>query len=291
MPGPIYCLGGYRLLLVKVVELVYEYCVCALKLLVLYVLVVVKRVEVELEVGLEVLVLLSLNSFSVLSSLCSFVQPISFLLEKRKEVEGRERPKLYFNVTLCLGVSVYKPLKPIERKAEIRECREKRKEKRGRERPATTVCEVSSLINWTVLKCRGGLLNLELYTLEVRSTHSYRSDQGEGGLMVWNSRVRHRFDLGHSSEFVTGVTVCHVQSDPDLVTPDLVTPRFSDRINFPRYRKLTVFDPDLVATPICPKPFPPEDVTKSGSDCIIVDCACENDDLEFAILSAGWQGA
>eukprot|EP00116_Pleurobrachia_bachei_P009569 sb/3469831/ len=41
-----------------------------------------------------------------------------------------------------------------------------------------------------------------------------------------------------------------LQSDPDLVTPDLVTPRFSDRINFPRYRKLTVFDPDLVPTPI-----------------------------------------
>eukprot|EP00116_Pleurobrachia_bachei_P005466 sb/3465728/ len=41
-----------------------------------------------------------------------------------------------------------------------------------------------------------------------------------------------------------------LQWDPDLVTPDLVTPRFSDRINFPRYRKLTVFDPDLVATPI-----------------------------------------
>ena len=41
-----------------------------------------------------------------------------------------------------------------------------------------------------------------------------------------------------------------IQSDPDLVTPDLVTPRFSDKINFPRYRKLTVFDPDLVATPI-----------------------------------------
>ena len=41
-----------------------------------------------------------------------------------------------------------------------------------------------------------------------------------------------------------------IQSDPDLVTPDLVTPRFSDRINFPRYRKLTLFDPDLVPTPI-----------------------------------------
>eukprot|EP00116_Pleurobrachia_bachei_P016005 sb/3476267/ len=47
-----------------------------------------------------------------------------------------------------------------------------------------------------------------------------------------------------------GWVTYQVQSDPDLVTPDLVTPRFSDRINFPRYRKLTVFDPDLVATPI-----------------------------------------
>eukprot|EP00116_Pleurobrachia_bachei_P018225 sb/3478487/ len=38
--------------------------------------------------------------------------------------------------------------------------------------------------------------------------------------------------------------------NPYLVPPDLVTPRFSDRINFPRYRKLTVFDPDLVPNPI-----------------------------------------
>eukprot|EP00116_Pleurobrachia_bachei_P010312 sb/3470574/ len=43
--------------------------------------------------------------------------------------------------------------------------------------------------------------------------------------------------------------VSHI-SDPDLVTPDLVTPRFSDMINFPRYMKLMVFDPDLVAPPI-----------------------------------------
>eukprot|EP00116_Pleurobrachia_bachei_P014963 sb/3475225/ len=35
-----------------------------------------------------------------------------------------------------------------------------------------------------------------------------------------------------------------IQSDLDLVTPDLVTPRFSDRINFPRYKKLTVMDLD-----------------------------------------------
>eukprot|EP00116_Pleurobrachia_bachei_P014044 sb/3474306/ len=41
-----------------------------------------------------------------------------------------------------------------------------------------------------------------------------------------------------------------VQSDPDLVPSYLVTPRFSDTINFPRYRKLTLFDLDLVPTPI-----------------------------------------
>eukprot|EP00116_Pleurobrachia_bachei_P016987 sb/3477249/ len=40
------------------------------------------------------------------------------------------------------------------------------------------------------------------------------------------------------------------ESDPDLVPPDLVTPRFSDKMNFPRFKKLTVFDPDLVPTPI-----------------------------------------
>eukprot|EP00116_Pleurobrachia_bachei_P012591 sb/3472853/ len=39
-------------------------------------------------------------------------------------------------------------------------------------------------------------------------------------------------------------------SDPDLVPSDLMTPRFSDIINFPRYRKLTLFDLDLVPTPI-----------------------------------------
>eukprot|EP00116_Pleurobrachia_bachei_P008109 sb/3468371/ len=41
---------------------------------------------------------------------------------------------------------------------------------------------------------------------------------------------------------------------PRFSAPDLVTPRFSDRINFPRYRKVTVFDPDLVPTPIYAHP-------------------------------------
>eukprot|EP00116_Pleurobrachia_bachei_P017492 sb/3477754/ len=60
-----------------------------------------------------------------------------------------------------------------------------------------------------------------------------------------------------SSNVHPTLTAVVVQSDPDLVIPDLVTPRFSDRINFPRYRKLTVFDPDLVATRFSDQnPFP-----------------------------------
>eukprot|EP00116_Pleurobrachia_bachei_P004044 sb/3464306/ len=59
------------------------------------------------------------------------------------------------------------------------------------------------------------------------------------------------------------------ESDPDLGTPDLRTPRFRDRISFPRYRKLTLFDPDLVDTPdLVDKSLSPEGVPKSGSDCI-----------------------
>eukprot|EP00116_Pleurobrachia_bachei_P013950 sb/3474212/ len=44
-----------------------------------------------------------------------------------------------------------------------------------------------------------------------------------------------------------------IRSVPVQSEPDLVAPRFSDRINFPRYEKLTTLSP--------------EDVTKSGSDC------------------------
>nr|AFK75426.1 putative secretory peptide-16 [Pleurobrachia bachei] len=37
---------------------------------------------------------------------------------------------------------------------------------------------------------------------------------------------------------------------PRFSGPRFIGPRFSDRINFPQYRKLTLFDPDLVVSPI-----------------------------------------
>eukprot|EP00116_Pleurobrachia_bachei_P005296 sb/3465558/ len=64
-----------------------------------------------------------------------------------------------------------------------------------------------------------------------------------------------------------GVQICrfldliqleHIQSDPDLPGPDLPEPRFTGGINFLRYRKLTIFDPDIPGTPIYrAKSFPP----------------------------------
>eukprot|EP00116_Pleurobrachia_bachei_P016594 sb/3476856/ len=47
-------------------------------------------------------------------------------------------------------------------------------------------------------------------------------------------------------------------SDPDLPGPDISEPRFTGRMNFPRYRKLTAFYPDIPGTPIYrAKSFPP----------------------------------
>ena len=40
---------------------------------------------------------------------------------------------------------------------------------------------------------------------------------------------------------------------PDLTGSDLPEPRFTGRINFPRYRKLTVFDPDLQGKTLSPE--------------------------------------
>ena len=50
----------------------------------------------------------------------------------------------------------------------------------------------------------------------------------------------------------------YIQSDPDLPNPDLLEPRFTGRINFPQYRELVGFDPEIPGTPIYrAKPFPP----------------------------------
>eukprot|EP00116_Pleurobrachia_bachei_P015912 sb/3476174/ len=49
-----------------------------------------------------------------------------------------------------------------------------------------------------------------------------------------------------------------VTVDPDLPGPDIPEPRFTGTVNFPRYWKLTVFDPDIPGTPIYrAKSFPP----------------------------------
>ena len=77
-------------------------------------------------------------------------------------------------------------------------------------------------------------------------------------LNLWSSAMEtvrlHRFTVGYGWINIHNV----LQSDPDLVTPDLVTPRFSDMINFPRYKKLMAFDPDLVTPRFSDrKIFPP----------------------------------
>eukprot|EP00116_Pleurobrachia_bachei_P018490 sb/3478752/ len=62
----------------------------------------------------------------------------------------------------------------------------------------------------------------------------------------------------------------YVQSTPIYRAPIYRKPRFTGRVNFPRYRKLTVFHPDIPGTPIYQaKSFPPEDPGKSGSDCML----------------------
>eukprot|EP00116_Pleurobrachia_bachei_P017350 sb/3477612/ len=60
-----------------------------------------------------------------------------------------------------------------------------------------------------------------------------------------------------------------LQSDPDLPGPDIPEPRLTGRINFPRYRKLTVFHPDIPGTPIYREKSFSEDPAKSGSDCTL----------------------
>eukprot|EP00116_Pleurobrachia_bachei_P015559 sb/3475821/ len=57
-----------------------------------------------------------------------------------------------------------------------------------------------------------------------------------------------------------------IQSDPDLPGPDLPEPRFTGRKNFPRFRNLTVYHPDIPGTPIYrAKPFPQSIPVNRGS--------------------------
>eukprot|EP00116_Pleurobrachia_bachei_P014234 sb/3474496/ len=66
-----------------------------------------------------------------------------------------------------------------------------------------------------------------------------------------------------------------IQSDPDFPGPDLPEPRFTGRVNFPQYGKMTVFDPDLPG-----KTLSLGHPDKSGSDCIsILSCLFQHFDL------------
>ena len=57
-----------------------------------------------------------------------------------------------------------------------------------------------------------------------------------------------------------------LQSDPDLPEP-----RFTGRINFPQYRKLTVFYPDIPGTQIYrAKPFPPSIPVNRGPSVVVL---------------------
>eukprot|EP00116_Pleurobrachia_bachei_P013588 sb/3473850/ len=64
-----------------------------------------------------------------------------------------------------------------------------------------------------------------------------------------------------------------IQSDPDLPGPDLPEPRFTGRIKFPRYRKLTVFHHDIPGTPIyMAKSFPPRITVNRGPTLMVTIC-------------------
>ena len=57
--------------------------------------------------------------------------------------------------------------------------------------------------------------------------------------------------------------------------------RFTGKINFPRYRKLAVFNPDIPGTPIYrAKPFPPSNLVNRGptvtEQCTMVFMVFEN---------------
>eukprot|EP00116_Pleurobrachia_bachei_P014477 sb/3474739/ len=72
---------------------------------------------------------------------------------------------------------------------------------------------------------------------EAKNLKSVREREERMVLSAWYEMGMHVHKKGLEERFQP-----QVQSDPDLVTTDLVTTRFSDRINFPRYRKLMVLE-------------------------------------------------
>eukprot|EP00116_Pleurobrachia_bachei_P008303 sb/3468565/ len=123
---------------------------------------------------------------------------------------------------------------------------------------AERICVRSScLVETALIKQNGFAFSSDIISFVQRYKCTHEEDmfrRCDGDWRMAAERICGNLQIDQYSYFVgmsyPTVLEKEVQSDPDLVPPDLVTPRFSDRINFPQYRKLTVFDPDLVATPI-----------------------------------------
>eukprot|EP00116_Pleurobrachia_bachei_P008431 sb/3468693/ len=93
--------------------------------------------------------------------------------------------------------------------------------------------------------------------------------------------------LNVNSECIAHGSMSYIQSDPDLPGPDIPGPRFTGRINFPRFRKLTVFHPDIPGTPIYrAKSLPPTIPVNRGP----THQKCERLDLLVLDLVEGEEG-
>eukprot|EP00116_Pleurobrachia_bachei_P016143 sb/3476405/ len=87
------------------------------------------------------------------------------------------------------------------------------------------------------------------YYPPLRPSKIIRSELLHSGLLVVTKNFTKKFFMSLSGP---------IQSDPDLPGRDIPEPRLTGRINFPRYRNLTVFHPDIPGTPIYrAKSFPP----------------------------------
>eukprot|EP00116_Pleurobrachia_bachei_P008603 sb/3468865/ len=89
------------------------------------------------------------------------------------------------------------------------------------------------------------IVNMSTCTIHRYSLHGQRIPHGKRQVL---NRIRDR-SLHPTPELCSIYLLKHtcvfeIQSDPDLGTP-----RFRDTISFPRYRKVTLFDPDLISKP------------------------------------------